>query len=70
MASIDTTRPFATSPGLHLPTALARLFATLQNWNDARLTRKSLLRLSARELEDIGLCRDDIDRITWTGPNG
>jgi uncharacterized protein YjiS (DUF1127 family) len=32
-------------------------------WNDARVTRDSLQRLSARELEDLGLVRGDIDSI-------
>lgn len=32
-------------------------------WNDARLTRKALGRLSDRELDDIGLCRGDIELI-------
>ena len=36
-------------------------------WNDARVTRKSLSRLSARELDDIGLCRGDIDDIALRG---
>nr|WP_245584752.1 DUF1127 domain-containing protein [Salipiger mucosus] len=42
----------------------AAAFATLKDWNDARLTRKSLLALTDRELDDIGLRRGDIDRIT------
>lgn len=29
-------------------------------WNDARITRKALERLSDHELDDIGLCRGDI----------
>jgi uncharacterized protein YjiS (DUF1127 family) len=33
------------------------------DWNDARLTRKALSQLTARELDDIGLCFGDIDRI-------
>jgi uncharacterized protein YjiS (DUF1127 family) len=32
-------------------------------WNDARVTRKSLSRLTARELDDIGLTYADIDSI-------
>jgi len=43
-----------------LPEILGRLAA----WNDARVTRNALSRLSDRELDDIGLCRGDIDRIT------
>jgi len=40
---------------------LAGLVATFTAWNDARLTRNSLGRLSDRELDDIGLCRGDIE---------
>ncbi len=32
-------------------------------WNNRRTTRKELSRLSDRELEDIGICRGDIDTI-------
>jgi len=38
-------------------------FTTITTWNDARVTRKSLSKLSARELEDIGLSFGDIDAI-------
>jgi uncharacterized protein YjiS (DUF1127 family) len=39
------------------------LVATIASWNDRRITRRELSRLSDRELEDIGLCRADIDLI-------
>lgn len=32
-------------------------------WNDNRVTRNALSRLTDRELDDIGLCRGDIDRV-------
>jgi uncharacterized protein YjiS (DUF1127 family) len=32
-------------------------------WNDARVTRKALSKLTDRELDDIGLCRGDIEMI-------
>jgi uncharacterized protein YjiS (DUF1127 family) len=38
-------------------------FAAVAAWNDARITRKALARLSDHELDDIGLCRGDIDTI-------
>lgn len=38
-------------------------FAHLAAWNDKRVTRRELSRLSDRELDDIGLCRADIDRV-------
>lgn len=67
MASIDTTRPFAARGGLPFTAVLSRFVAAVQAWNDARVTRRSLARLSERELEDIGLCRGDIDRIARAG---
>lgn len=39
------------------------IVAALAAWNDARVTRKSLSKLSDRELDDIGLCRGDIDSV-------
>jgi uncharacterized protein YjiS (DUF1127 family) len=39
------------------------LSAAFHAWNDARVTRKALSQLSDRELDDIGLCRGDIDAI-------
>ena len=41
----------------------ASLVAMLSAWNDTRMTRRELSRLSDRELDDIGLCRGDIERI-------
>lgn len=33
-------------------------------WNEARRTRNALSKLSAHELDDIGLTRSDIDQLT------
>ena len=33
------------------------------DWNDARRTRNALVGLTAHELDDIGLCRGDIDNL-------
>lgn len=43
--------------------SLGGLWAALNAWNDARATRAALSKLSNRELDDIGLCRGDIDLI-------
>lgn len=43
---------------------LNALLHAIRVWNDTRVTRKALSRLSDRELEDIGLCRGDIDRLS------
>lgn len=39
------------------------LFSAVAAWNDARVTRNALSRLTDRELDDIGLTRADIDAI-------
>ncbi|MCR8546691.1 DUF1127 domain-containing protein [Salipiger sp. P9] len=36
----------------------------IADWNDARLTRKSLEALTDRELDDIGLTRADISYVS------
>ena len=42
---------------------VSNVSAMFQTWNAGRVTRKALSRLSNRELDDIGLCRGDIDLI-------
>jgi uncharacterized protein YjiS (DUF1127 family) len=39
------------------------MIASVVSWNDARMTRNSLSKLSERELDDIGLVRGDIEAI-------
>ncbi len=39
------------------------LIAAFAAWNDARMTRNALGRLSDRELDDIGLCRGDVEMM-------
>jgi uncharacterized protein YjiS (DUF1127 family) len=39
------------------------MFSTVAAWNDARITRNSLSKLTARELDDIGLSYGDIEKI-------
>lgn len=39
------------------------LFARCVVWNDRRVTRNELSKLSDRELDDIGLCRGDIQDV-------
>ena len=66
MAVIDTSRP--TIAGIGIGTRLSgvtgALLAAYSIWKDNRSTRIELSRLSDRELDDIGLSRGDIDRIT------
>ncbi|WP_298678734.1 DUF1127 domain-containing protein [uncultured Lentibacter sp.] len=64
MAAIEYTRAqqVAASNG-RIGQFFVHLTAAFVAWNDARSTRKALSQLSDRELEDIGLCRGDIDAI-------
>jgi uncharacterized protein YjiS (DUF1127 family) len=65
MAAIETSRPapFGAIATYRTITFLTALVNAVAAWNDARVTRNALSRLSDRELDDIGLCRGDIDRL-------
>ena len=43
--------------------SLGEVATRFSAWNDARVTRKALSKLSDRELDDIGLCRGDLELI-------
>ncbi|MDD9923927.1 MAG: DUF1127 domain-containing protein [Boseongicola sp.] len=43
---------------------IASTIGALASWNDARNTRNALAKLSDHELDDLGISRGDIDRIT------
>ena len=65
MAALETLRPVvAGRPFGRLGAAFHQAISILTAWNDARMTRNALARLSDRELEDIGLNRWDIDEIS------
>lgn len=66
MASLDTSRAAYTAVGFieRLGETLTGVAASFAEWNDARVTRNSLARLTDRELDDIGLCRGDIDDVS------
>jgi uncharacterized protein YjiS (DUF1127 family) len=63
MAAVETTRPapFGAINTYRAINALSNVTLTFRAWNDARVTRKALNKLSDRELDDIGLCRGDIE---------
>ena len=63
MAAIDTSRPVAGLSAGRAVSFFVNLFGAVAAWNDARITRKSLSKLTARELDDIGLSYGDIDEI-------
>lgn len=63
MAAIETTYIPAdgASFGGRLNKNMRRVIASYKAWNDARATRKVLSGLTDRQLDDIGLCRSDIE---------
>lgn len=60
MSAFETNRAAA---GFGNTSVVSRIAASLAAWNDARVTRAALSKLSDRELDDIGLCRGDIEDI-------
>lgn len=65
MAAVETTRPapFGAITTYRAINSLSNAVAVFSAWNDARITRKALSKLSDRELDDIGLCRGDLEFI-------
>jgi uncharacterized protein YjiS (DUF1127 family) len=62
MAYFTTARPVADGVfGRSFGFGIRDVFARLATWNDRRITRNELSKLSDRELDDIGLCRGDIE---------
>jgi len=45
--------------------AVTALFAAVRDWNDARRTASALSRLSANQLDDIGLIQGDSGRKSF-----
>lgn len=65
MTTFDGSRTPSTGYG---PVGMiSRFVGTVAAWNDARMTRKALASLSARELDDIGLVPGDIDTVVEQG---
>ncbi len=65
MANYETPRtaPFGAIIVFRVVQSLSNVATAFQTWNSARVTRNALSKLSNRELDDIGLCRADIDLI-------
>ena len=68
MAAFDTSRSaYGTSVAVYgIVVFVSNILASITAWNDARVTRAALSKLSDRELEDIGLVRGDIDTVAQT----
>jgi YD repeat-containing protein len=69
MATFETTRPapFGAETLYRIVSVIDAGIATLVQWNNKRVTRNALGKLSARELADIGLTRGDVDAMS--GPS-
>jgi uncharacterized protein YjiS (DUF1127 family) len=67
MAAFDTDRPVYGAAPVAGPVRgfLSNLIAQVVAWNDARVTRNTLMALTDRELDDIGLVRGDIDDVAY-----
>lgn len=64
MAAFETMTPVTGGVfGGRLSDAMRGIITAVVAWNDARETRNALSKLTDRELEDIGLCRADIEAI-------
>ena len=63
MTSLAAAPAPASLWSLRLAAPADGLLSRLSDWNDARVTRRMLSRLSVRQLDDIGLCRDDIAAV-------
>ena len=59
MAAYETSRaaPFGAISIYRFVQSLGEVSTRFSVWNDARVTRKALSKLTDRELDDIGLCR-------------
>lgn len=67
MAVFDTSRSFYATSGIagRIGHVIADTIGAVKTWNDARITRTQLWNLSDHELEDIGLCRGDIELVAY-----
>lgn len=63
MAAYETSRaaPLSAIATYRVVNAVSIALTAVAGWNDARVTRNALSKLSNRELDDIGLCRGDIE---------
>ena len=66
MAAYQTSpaAPMGATTIYRIVAVVSDAFLVLRKWNDRRVTRNALSKLSDRELNDIGLCRGDVE---WIG---
>ena len=65
MAVFDAPRSFGSARPVQgrVSRMMTGLVGQVIAWNDARVTRNELLKLSDHELDDLGLCRGDVDEV-------
>jgi uncharacterized protein YjiS (DUF1127 family) len=65
MAAFDTTRTaYGSERAVYkIVTFVADMIGAVVAWRDAVQTRKALMALTDRELDDIGLLRSDVDSV-------
>ena len=65
MALFDASRPVVANTGFgaRLQTLLARISGAVIEWNEQRITRNELAKLSDHQLDDLGLTRGDVDTL-------
>jgi uncharacterized protein YjiS (DUF1127 family) len=66
MSHISETHavPFGALTVHRIVTAVSSVAAAFRRWNQTRQTIAQLRRLSDRQLEDIGLTRADVEKMT------
>ena len=65
MALIDFSRPVTLVDRARF--YVSNVASIVSAWNDQRKTRDTLSKLTAQQLDDLGLSRGDIDRIAGSG---
>lgn len=63
MTTANLHAPLGAVSILHIVDGILNFKTTLAEWNESRVTRKALNKLSARQLEDIGLTVEDIAKL-------
>jgi len=63
MAAFETSLPVAGWSAGKTTAFIKTLMKRVTAWNEARMTRNALNKLTSRELDDIGLTRGDINAI-------
>ena len=63
MAVYEPSRALSEGVRVNPANLISRVIGLVMDWNDRRVTRNTLYTLTARELEDIGLNRADINEL-------